>query len=73
MKLQESQTLVWPQSEKKTLNTKNAKFWYIRYILILEKYQELKTSRAEDKILIYTVSKIQPQIHYIMGDMIPPS
>ena len=29
-------------SQKKTLNTKTAKFWYIRYILILEKVQELK-------------------------------
>ena len=35
--------------------------------------QALKLSQAEDKILIYTVSKIQPQIRYILGDMIPPS
>ena len=35
-----------------------AKFWYIRYILRLEKFQELKISKAEDKILLYTVSKI---------------
>ena len=48
-------------------------FWYIRYILILDKDQELKITKAKDKILIYTVSKIQPHIRYIMGDMIPPS
>ena len=35
--------------------------------------QELKIAGAEDKILIYTVSKIQPHIRYILGDMIPPS
>ena len=72
MELQESQTLVWPRV-RKTLNTKNAKFWYIRYILILEKAQEQKIARAKDKILMNTVTKILPQIHYIMGDMIPPS
>ena len=71
MKLQESQTLVWPGA-RKTLNTKTAKFCYILYIPILEKVQELKIVEAEDKILIYTVSKIQPQIRYIPGDMIPP-
>ena len=72
MKLRESQTLVWPRA-RKTLNTKTAKFWYIRYIPRLAKVQELKIAEAEDKILMYTVSKIQPQIHYILGDMIPPS
>ena len=72
MKIQESQTLVWPQA-RKTLNTKTAKFWYIHYILWLEKDQELKLAEAEDKILIYIVSKIQPQNRYILGDMIPPS
>ena len=41
MKLWESQTLVWPRSGK-TLNTITTKFWYIRYILRLEKDQELK-------------------------------
>ena len=70
MKLWESQTLVWPQSGK-TLNTKTTKFWYIPYILILENGWEFKIAEAEDKILIYTVSKIQPHIHYILGDMIP--
>ena len=72
MKLRESQTLVWPRSGK-TLNTKTTKLWYIRYILILAKDQELKISDAEDKILIYTVSKIQPHILYILEDIIPPS
>ena len=42
-------------------------------MLILEKDQELKIAEAEAKILIYTASKIQPQIRYILGDMIPPS
>ena len=50
-----------------------AKFWYILYILILVKFQELKIVEAEDKILMYNVSNIQPQMHYILGDMIPPS
>ena len=59
MKLQESQTLVWPQAEK-TLNTKIDKFWYIRYILGLEKDQEMQLSQAEDTILIYTVYKMHP-------------
>ena len=72
MKLWESQTLVLPRAGK-TLNTKTTKFWYIRYILRLEKAQELKIAKAKYKILIYTVSKLQPQIHYILGDMIPPS
>ena len=72
MKLRESQTLVLPQTGK-TLNTKTDRFWYIRYIAGLEKSQELKIAEAEDKILIYTISKFQPHIHYIMGDMIPPS
>ena len=35
--------------------------------------QELKLSKTEDKIIIYIVSKIQPPIRYILGDMIPPS
>ena len=48
-------------------------FWYICYILGLEKDQEMKLSQDKYKILIYNVSKIQPYIHYIMGDMIPPS
>ena len=72
MKLRESQTLVWPRAEK-TLNTKTDKFWYIRYILILEKDQELKITKDEYNILIYTVCKIQPHIHYILGYMIHPS
>ena len=72
MKLQESQTLVWPRT-KKTLNTKTAKFWYFHYIQRLEKDQELKIEEDEDKILMYTVSKIPPHIHYILVDMIPPS
>ena len=71
MKLQESQTLVW-LGARKTLNTKTAKFWYILYIPILEKIQELKIVETEDTIMIYTVSKFQPQILYILGDMIPP-
>ena len=49
------------------------KFWYIHYILGLEKAQEWKLSQAEDEILIHIVSKIQPHICYIVGDMIPPS
>ena len=72
MKLWESQTLVSPRA-RKTLNTKTDKFWYIRYILILEKDQEFKIVEDKDKILIYIVSKIQPYIHYILGDMTPPS
>ena len=71
MKLQESQTLVSPQAGN-TLNAKTDKFWYIRYIQRLEKVQERKIVEAKDKILIYTVSEIQPHILYIMGDMIPP-
>ena len=71
MKLRESQTLVWPRSGK-TLNTKTTKFWYIHYILRLEKDQELKIAETEYTIWIYTVSKIQTQIRYILGDMIPP-
>ena len=71
MKLQKSQTLVWPRSEK-TLNTKNDTFWYIHYISVLEKAQDLKLSQEEDKIHIYNVSKFPPLILYILGDMIPP-
>ena len=40
---------------------------------MLEKDQELKILDAKDKILMYSLSKIQPQFHYILGDMIPPS
>ena len=72
MKLQESQTLVWPRA-RKTLNTKTGKFWYIRYILILAKVKELKIIEAEAKILMYILSKIKLHIHYIIGYMIPPS
>ena len=72
MKLREIQTLVWPRA-RKTLNTKIAKFWYILYILRLVKAQELKIAEAEDKILMYTISKIHPYMRYIFGDMIPPS
>ena len=72
VKLWEIQTLVWPRSGK-TLNTKTTKFWYIRYILRLAKAQELKIAEAEGKILIYTISKMQPHILYILGDMIPLS
>ena len=35
--------------------------------------QVLKILEAKDKILMYIISKIQIHIHYIMGDMIPPS
>ena len=56
-----------------TLNTKTAKFWYSRYILILAKSQKLKIAGAEDKIFMNTVSKVNPLIRYIMGDMISPS
>ena len=55
----------------KTLSTKTTKFWYFRYIPILAKDQEPKIVEVEDKVLMYTVSKLQPQIHYILGDMIP--
>ena len=72
MKLRESQTLVWPRA-RKTLNIKTAKFWYIRYILILVKGQEIKNFQTEYKIFIYIVSKIQLHIRYILGDIIPPS
>ena len=48
-------------------------FWYIFYIPILENVKELKSVYTEYKILMNTVSKTQPQIHYILGDMIPPS
>ena len=72
MKLWESQTLVWPQA-RKSLNTKTDKVWYIHYILILEKVQELNIAEAKYKPLRYTLSKIQTHINYIMADMIPPS
>ena len=48
-------------------------FCYIRYILRLAKDPELKLAEDEYKILIYTMSKIHPQIRYILGYMIPPS
>ena len=32
--------------------------------------QELKLADVEDKIWMYTVSKLQHHIHYILGDMI---
>ena len=35
--------------------------------------KEMNIANVVDKILTYTVSKIQPPIHYILGDMIPPS
>ena len=72
VKLWESQTLVWPWA-RKTLNTKNAKFWYIHYILRLAEAQERKLLEAKYNILMYILSKIQLWIHYILGDMIPPS
>ena len=57
MKLPEIQTLVLPRA-RKTLNTKTAKFWYIRYIPRLEKAQDLKIAEAKAKILMYSVSNI---------------
>ena len=57
VKHRESQTLVLPRA-RKTLNTKTATFWYIRYIPILAKAMELKIVEDEYKILMYTVSKI---------------
>ena len=48
-------------------------FLYIFYILGLVKARELKIAEANEKILIYTVSKIQPHINYILGYIIPPS
>ena len=57
---------------RKTLNTKTATFWYIHYIPILTKDQELKITEDEAKFCIYIVSKIQPHYYYIMGYMIPP-
>ena len=72
VKLQESQTLVCPRA-RKTLNTKTATFWYILYILRLDKDQALKIVGAEDQILKNTVCKMQPHIHYIPGDMISQS
>ena len=72
MKLQKVQTLVWPQA-RKTLNTKTATFWYIRYIPRLQKDKELKIVEEKYKIIIYNFSKITPLIHYILGDMIPLS
>ena len=48
-------------------------FWCILYILGLEKDQEMKIVEVKDKILMYTVSTMQPHIYYIPGDIIPPS
>ena len=39
----------------------------------MDEGSEVKILEVEDKLRMYTVSKIQPQIHYILGDMIPPS
>ena len=63
VKLRKSQTLVLPRA-RKTLNTKTTKFWYIRYILRLAKVEELKIAKDEYNSLMYTMSKIQPDIHY---------
>ena len=71
VKLWESQTLVWPQA-RKTLSTKTANFWYIRYIPILAKAQELKIAYPEYQVQMKAVTKFQPHVHYILGDMIPP-
>ena len=51
VKLQESQTLVWPWVEK-TLKTKTDKFWYIHYISGLAKAQALQIAEVKDKILM---------------------
>ena len=72
MKLQESQTLVWPQAGK-TLNTKTDKFWYSRYIPRLEKYKKLKIEGAKYIVMMNNVSNNNPHIRYILGDMISPS
>ena len=48
-------------------------FWYIIYILWLAKGQEQEIITDEYAMLMYTVSKIHPHIHYILGDMIPAS
>ena len=48
-------------------------FWYSHYLPRLAKSQKLKIAGAEDKILMNTVSKGQPLIRYILGDMISPS
>ena len=48
-------------------------FWNIRYILRLAKDQELKIARAEEKLLMKTVSKIHHPIRCILGDMFSPS
>ena len=32
-----------------------------------------KLLQVKDKFLMYTVSKLQPHILYILGDMIPPN
>ena len=48
-------------------------FWYILYIPIFAKDEDLKIVGAEEKVFIYTISKIHPHIRYILGDMISPS
>ena len=53
--------------DRKTLNTKTTKFWYIRYIPRLAKDQDMEIAEIEDTILMYTVSKIHLHIHYILG------
>ena len=45
----------------------------ICYISRLEKDHEVKLLHAEYKFLMYPVYNFQPQILYIIGDMIPPS
>ena len=43
------------------------------YLKFGEKAQVPKLSQVEYKFLMYTVSKFQTPIHYILGDMIPLS
>ena len=47
-------------------------FSYIHYIPSLVKSQKPQILGTEDKILMNTISKNQPHIRYILGDMIPP-
>ena len=42
-------------------------------IPILEKVHEMKIVDTDYIIIINIVSKIQPYIRYMLGDMIPPS
>ena len=55
------------------IETKNAKFCCSRYMPILAKSQKLKITGTEYKIMMNTVSKGNPLIRYILGDMISPS